>query len=190
MANLKRVRCTWTGGGVVGPSVSTFYFKSTASGFSASLQTFFQAIKASLPDDVTIQVPNTGDTIDETNGQLVTSWTDSGGATTVGTSTAVFAIGSGFRIRWITGGLRDGRKVVGTTFVVPASSISFDTTGRLTTTNQTTVLAAANALITAQAASFVVWGKPHSKALADGQSVVISAADVPLGATQLRSRRV
>ena len=189
MAQLKRVRCPWTGGGVVGPSVSTFYFTSSGTGFSASLQAFFQAIKASLPDDVVVTVPNTGDIINDDDGTLAGIWTDSGGSTTTGTSTSRFAQGAGMRVNWLTGGTRGGRRVTGTTFLVPMSSDGFDTTGAVSTAQVALVQTAASALVTAESPDFVVWGKPHSKAAADGESNVIISALARSAPTGLRSRR-
>lgn len=190
MANLKRVRCDLTGTGVVGPSVATFYFTSTATGFPADLQTFFQAIKGNFPSGLVITVPNQGDLIDVSNGVLQGGWTDSGGSTTSGTGSTTFAEGSGLRIRWGTGALRNGRKITGTTFVVPAVSAAFTTGGLVAGATVTANVAAGNALIAAQAVNFVLWSKPHSKAAADGSSHAITSCACPVQPTQLRSRRV
>lgn len=190
MANLKRVRCSWGGSGTVGPSVTTFYFSSTASGFSAALQTFFQAIKADLPNNCTVTVPNTGDLVRETDGVLQGVWTDSGGSTTTGTDSGAFQRGSGFRIEWVTAGIRNGRRVTGTSFVVPACSLAFDTDGFLGAATAAAVTTAASALLSSTTPDFLVWSKPHSKAAADGSSHPVLGVNVPLEPTQLRSRRV
>lgn len=190
MANLKRVRCDIAGTGVVGPSVATFYFTSTATGFPADLQTFFQAVKGLFPTGLVVTVPNQGDLIRETDGVLQGGWTDSGGSTTTGTGSTNFAEGSGVRIRWTTGALRNGRKITGTTFLVPSVSAAFTTGGLVASASVTVVAAAGTALIAAQAAHIVVWSKPHSKAAADGLSSPITAASCPVQPTQLRSRRV
>lgn len=190
MANIKRVRCTWTGGGVTGPSVSTFYFTSTATGFPANLQTFFQAVKSLLPDDVTITVPNTGDTMRDTDGVLQGVWTDSGGSTTTGTSGASFAKGSGVRVQWITGGIRNGRRQIGSTFFVPTTGGVFDTTGIGLPANILIFQNAASALVTAVTPNLLIWGKPHTKAAADGVTAPVVAGVARSEPTQLRSRRV
>jgi len=190
VANLKRVRCDITGTGVVGPSVATFYFTSAATGFPADLQTFFQAIKGNFPTGLIVTVPNNGDLIRETDGVLQGAWADSGGSTTTGTGSTNFAEGSGLRIRWVTGSLRNGRKITGTTFIVPAVSAAFTTGGLVAGATVTAVTAAGSALISAQATKIVVWSKPHSKAAADGASSAIASVSVPVQATQLRSRRV
>lgn len=189
MAQIKRVRCPWQGGGVVGPSVSTFYFTSGSTGFPADLQTFFQAIRGGLPDDVTITVPNTGDTINDNDGTLAGVWTDSGGSTTTGLSTQGFALGAGMRVQWLTAGIRGDRRVTGTTFLVPLAGNQFDTQGFVLSSYVTIVQSAAAALVTASAGEMVIWGKPHSKAAADGESNAVISALARSVPTGLRSRR-
>lgn len=189
MANIKRVRCTWTGAGVTGPGVSTFFFTATASGFPADLQTLFQALKVVIPTTVTISVPNTGDILDETNGTLQGVWTDSGGSTTTGTNSGAFAGGVGMRLRWITGGIHNDRRVIGTTFVSPIAGGSFDTDGTPLTSTVTALQTAASAFVSASTPDFVIWSKPASEAAADGESNAVLAALVPDAASWLRSRR-
>lgn len=190
MANIKRVRCTWSGAGVIGPSVSTYYFTATASGFPADLQTFFQAIKSALPDDVTITVPNAGDVIDETNGTLQNVWTDSGGSTTTGTASGAFQQGSGGRVKWLTGGIHNDRRVIGSTFLVPMASLAFTTFGIMDTASQAVIQTAASALVSAVTPDMVIWSKPTPPGGSDGESNAVIAASVPLYVTQLRSRRI
>jgi len=190
VATLKRVRCDITGTGVVGPSVATFYFVQSATGFSTDLQTFFQAIKGNFPSGLVITVPNDGDTIIDTTGVLNGAWTDSGGSTTTGTGSTNFAEGSGFRIKWNTAGIRGGRRVKGSTFIVPAVSAAFTTGGLLASATQTAVQTAASALVSASGTDMVIWGKPHSLEAADGESNIVTSASVPVQPTQLRSRRV
>lgn len=190
MADIKRVRCVWEGAGVVGPAVSTFYFTSTASGFPADLQTFFQAVKSALPDDVQVTVPNTGDIVSDTNGVLTGVWTDSGGSTTNGTDTGTFAKGSGVRIQWVTAGIRGDRRVIGSTFLVPCAGSVFNTGGIVASGALGVLQTAASALVSAVSPDMVVFGKPHSKAAADGESNPVLAAIVRSSPTQLRSRRV
>jgi hypothetical protein len=189
MAVLKRLRCPWQGGGVVGPSLSTFYFDATATAFPGSVQALFNSVKAYLPDDVNITIPNTGDSINSGDGTLAGIWTDTGGAVVSGTSASAFAIGAGGRIQWLTAGIRGDRRVTGTTFLVPLASSAFDTTGIIPSTPLGVFQTAASALVTAQSGHFVIWGKPHSKAANDGvYNVVVSglARSTPTG---LRTRR-
>lgn len=190
MANLKRLRAAWSGNGVVGPGVSTFYFTATATGFPADLQTFFQAVKSNFPSSVTITVPNTGDTIDETTGALQGVWTDAGGSTTVGTGSGAFAGGVGMRCRWITGGIHNGRRVIGTTFLAPMVNLAWDTDGTPGAATVSGIQTAASALVSAVTPDMVIWSKPTPPSGSDGESNAVVAALVPDAISWLRSRRV
>lgn len=190
MASLNRVRCEWTGSGVVGPAVTTFYFASTATGFSADLQTFFQAVKALITDDMTVTVPNTGDIIADSNGDLQGVWTDSGGSTTTGTNAGAYVAATGIRIKWVTGGIFHGRRVIGSTFLTGCVGGTFEADGTPQASSVSTVLTAASALIAAQTPDMVIWSRPSPKSAADGESNAVVGALVPDKATWLRSRRV
>lgn len=190
MADLKRVRVTWSGSAVVGPGVSTFYFASAATGFPAKLQTFFQAIKSSFPVTATITVPNTGDVINEATGALSGVWTDSGGSTTVGTGAFPYPAGVGIRVRWVTGGVRHGRRVVGSTFLVPVVNPAYDTDGTIIPATLTTIGTAVNAFVTSAAGDQHIWSKPTPPGGSDGTSSSVLAGFVPDMVTSLRSRRV
>lgn len=172
---------------MVGPSVSTFYFDSSATGFPASVNTFFNAVKGNIPDDVSVSIANTGDLIDSSSGALTGVWTDTGGTTIAGTNAGGYLLGSGARINWVTAGVRDGRRVVGTTFMVPYCAATG--TGVVDPTAVSTLQTAGSALVTAQATHMMIWGKPHTKAAADGVANAVVAAIARSLPTQLRSRR-
>ena len=80
--SMQRMRCLWSGAGVVGPAVTTFYFDSTSSGHVTAVANFFTAIAARIPNDCSILVPNTGDNMLETTGAIIGGWTD-GSAVTI-----------------------------------------------------------------------------------------------------------
>lgn len=188
MADMKRVRCTWSGSGVVGPGVSTFYFASTATGFPADLQTFWQAVKVVLPTSVTITVPNTGDTVDVATGALSGVWTDAGGSTTTGTNAGVFAGGVGMRVKWHTAGIVNGRRMTGSTFICPIAAGSFDSDGTPLGTTVTALQNAANAFVTATTPDQVIYHRPTLGV--GGISNPVLSATVPDAVSWLRSRRL
>ena len=82
MTAILRMRCEWGGSGVTGPGLTTFYFDQAGSGFPADVRTFFEAIKANIPSNTTITVPNGGDIIEDTTGVLSGSWSEPSGVTT------------------------------------------------------------------------------------------------------------
>jgi hypothetical protein len=95
-------------------------------------------------------------------------------------------MGVGARVRWATNGIRNGRHVVGTTFLVPLASSAYTTTGFLATANSSALDAAAEALIVA--APLYIVSRP-SAAVPAGASNIVIGSTVPLEVSWLRSRR-
>lgn len=189
MADICRVRVAWTGGSVVGPAVSTFYFDGAGSGWTASLSTFFNAIKTSFPTSLTWSIPNQGDILDTSSGDIIGSWVDGSPTPVFGTSSNQIVAGTGARIRWKTNGLRGGRRVTGATFLAPCDATLFDTVGTLDNTRRAAIETAAGSLISAEGHILGIWSKPHKDA-ADGLWSPVTAAEVPDKVSSLRSRRV
>lgn len=187
MASLARLRVTWTGSGIVGPGVSTFYFDPADTGASTRVLAFFNTAPLLFPDKVTITVPSGGEIITDTTGELSGSWNDPGtGGTVTGTNTGDFAMGVGMQVRWQTGGIVGGRRVVGSTFLVPIASGIFDVNGTLDTATVTAEQSAANTMI-GGAVTFKVWSRPTPSRV--GSSNDITSAIVPDRVSWLRSRR-
>ena len=156
----------------------------------AALVSFFDAIKALLPDNVTITVPGEGDHIDPATSELVGSWTSSGGGSVVGTSTSPFALGTGVSVRWITSGIFNGRRVKGRTFIVPVDAGLFTTDGRLSAGPQGTLLTAATDLIAAVTDPYGILSRPTNVSKDNGEINAVTAASVSSLPTSLRTRRV
>lgn len=187
MANLARLRVELGGAGVVGPGVMTFYNANSGSGLPTAVKSFLTSLQSTFPDDVTLTVPNTGDLIDEATGALAGAWTDGTAGVITGSGTGAFQVGAGIRVKWLTGGIVNGRRVRGSTFIVPAVSLAFDTSGRLGSTTVSVVTTAANALIAAQGSYFRIWSRPVPGRA--GTSHEVTSCSVPLTGTSLRSRR-
>lgn len=181
------MRVSITGAGVIGPAVMTFYHDGGAVGFPAAIKTFITTLVGLFPDDVTFNVPNGGDTIDDTTGMINGSWATTGGGLVTGTQTVSFTQGAGVRLSWGTGGLVAGRRVKGTTFLVPASGGAFDTTGLVTTATVAAVDSAAAALVSTLAGDLVIWSRPTPTRAGSSHAVLFGTTSrVP---TTLRSRR-
>lgn len=185
---MMRIRAQWAGPGVVGPSVSTFYWDASEVGGPALIRAFFDDIKASLPDQVTITVDGTGDILNDTNGNLVGTWTEDPGAVVTGTSTGDQIEGVGTRVRWNTNGIHGGRRVKGTTFIVPLPREAFDATGIPGTIVTAALQAAADDLVEASADHMWIWSRP-SPGGSDGEHSAVTGASVPRLTSWLRSRR-
>lgn len=188
MANLARVRSVWSGTGVVGPGVSTFYFDEADSGFLAGVHAFWLALQSAIPSGVTITSQNSGDLIDVGSGDITGSWTEGTTSTVNGTNANIYAAGVGGRIKWRTSGIRNGRRVVGSTFICPLGNDSWDVSGTLSTSRVTLFQTAAGTLITPTTFTGQIWSKPT--AAAAGVASPVIDASVPDAVSWLRSRRV
>lgn len=130
-----------------------------------AVRTFWDAVKGYLPDELKLTVSPVIDDYDTNSGDLVGSYVAATAPlVVVGTSVGVYAGGAGFKLTWNTGQIREGRRVRGSTFIVPAASAVYTNTGTITTAVTTAVNTAAANLITALAAnetSLAVWSRPR-----------------------------
>lgn len=188
MANLVRFRASWSGAGLVGPGVSTFYFEESGSGFPADVKAFFEAVKAYIPNAVTITYPTDGDLIDVATGAISGTWTDAAATPTNGTAAGSYAQGVGARIAWRTSGIRAGRRVRGSTFLAPLTTANLSTNGLWLPGVATGILTAANALVTDTSQQLMIYSKPGPAGA--GQASPVTSASVTETISWLRSRRV
>lgn len=187
MTAINRFRVQWTGSAVVGPSLSTFYFSGSAVGKPAALVTFFTAIAGMVAPGVTWTIPGTGDVLEDSTGALTGSWTAAGGGSVVSSGTGVFAQGVGVRAVWQTANVHKGRRVKGTTFIVPLSAAQYQADGTIVNATLTNLLAAQNALIAATTPDFRIWSRPDANGAFALSSV--TGALAPDTVSTLRSRR-
>jgi hypothetical protein len=195
MATLRVIKCVWTG--VSGlPGVNTFYATSDPSSPTTPIRAFYDAIKAQLAPGVSIQVPSSGDTIEETTGEITGSWSVTPApAVVVSGGSGVYAAPVGAVVNWHTDGIVNGRRVRGKTFLVPLDGDAFQSDGSLGVTALGVIRAAADALAAA-ADPISVWHRPTLASPgpppvynADGEGFTVNAASVPDMAAVLRSRR-
>ena len=188
MANLARVRVQWGGLGVVGPGLSTHYFDEAGNGWSSDLNVFYDAVKGLFPAGLTWTIPNSGDLIDVATGGISGAWTDAGGGTVTAATAGGFAVGVGGRIEWHTSGIRNGRRVTGSTFMVPLLASSFSSSGFLQSAPVSTLNAAAVALLSQIDNVMHIYSKPTA-ASPVGASHEVTSQEVTTQVSTLRSRR-
>lgn len=194
---MQRLRVPWAGSPVVGAGLSTFYQATPGdAGFADDIVAFFTAIRNHIPAGITWVVPNNGDVIEATNGELQGEWTAVGtGGVVTSNGTANFAAGVGARVVWNTGGIYRGRRVRGSTFLCPLVASAYPSNATLDDTIVAALNTAANALVTANT-SLVVYSRaveadPDNDIIgSDGEFNDITSATVPDKVTWLRSRRV
>lgn len=187
MTQIARLQVAWSGATVTGPGLSTFYASTSGTGFSAAVHTFFDTSPLLFPAGTTITVPSGGDLIEDTTGALAGTWNEpGGGGVTVGTETGSWSAGVGMQVRWPTGGIVGGRKVVGSTFLVPIAGSLFDTDGTIDAAVVSSVEVQANALLAA-VPTLRILSRP--KGLRVGSSHTVLRVVVPDRTSWLRSRR-
>lgn len=182
---LRKVPVVWqTGPG--GTGVNNFYTLDTVDA-TVEILAFFSAIKAQFSDSISWTVPNAGDTIDQNSGKIIGAWTGGTAGTWAGTAHSPYAAGTGAFIRWQTGGIRDGRRVRGRTFLCPILAGGFQDDGTLLGTYVTSFQGAATTL--AATGKLQIYCRPTAKGLLDGTNFAVLAGTVPDKVTSLKSRR-
>lgn len=189
MTTLHRLVINWTGPQVVGSAVTVLHFSGSDNSAPpvGAVEQAFWSHSSLFPTGVTITVPNSGDSIDDRTGQLTGVWTATGGAAVSGTGNAKAARGVGACIGWETGGIVNGRKLRGRTFLVPLTTDAYDTDGTLLPTALQNVMDTANAI---QASGpLAIWHRPTTKGGSDGNSYGVGANRVRDRVAFLSSRR-
>lgn len=173
---------------MVGPAVSTFYWDAGVTGGPALIRQFFEDGAGHLPTVVSIQVDGSGDILTDTTGNLSGTWSEATPAIVNGANGNDPIDGVGFRVRWNTSGIHNGRRVKGTTFIVPLPRTSFDSAGIPGTLAQAAWQTAADDLVTAADGAMLIWSRP-SPGGSDGETSPVTSATVPRATSWLRTRR-
>lgn len=185
---LDRVVIQWSGAQVVGGGVTVLHFAgdSGVPGVGA-IGNALTAFRDHIPTGVSFYIPSGGDKIEDTTGELVGVWDSGGDSGGNGTGAATAAAGAGACISWKTGGIVNGKKLRGRTFIVPLPTADYDNQGSLTPA----CVAALNTLADAIQASgpLAIWHRPTKSAPASGNSYGVIAHSVRDKVAMLRSRR-
>jgi hypothetical protein len=178
----------WSGPPVVGGGVSVLYFAGDVGPPDvAAVKAAYTAQQSFWSSSVTITVPGSGDVIEDTTGTLVDVWTAAGGGSITGTNVGSTAAGVGACVGWITGGIVNGRRLRGRTFLVPLTTNSYDNDGTL---NGSALVAAGTWANDLMAASpLAVWHRPTAPGAADGNSYGVIANRLRDKVAILTSRR-
>lgn len=190
MSTLARIRVTWNGSPVEGGGVSTFYTSnSDGSALNTAIRQFFSSCAVALPVGLTIGFEPGGETIESTTGQINGAWTMTAPAYVSGAADGPWAMGVGARIKWVTAGITRGRRVRGSTFLVPLSVDAYDDDGSVNDAVVGTFQTASNTLAGADSGSMRIYSRPTSALAADGVAHAVTSAIAPASVTWLRSRR-
>lgn len=171
--------------------MSVFYAPE-ATDACASIKAFFTSCNAHAPSGVTWTVPFAGDTINDANGDISGTWTSPDGGTVSSIGAGAYAAGTGFFVRWLTGGVVAGRRVKGHTFMCPIIAGDYESNGTIAS-SALSVFGSAAAVL-GGASKLVIWsresaGTPSHPGHRDGSSHAVIAGTVPDQVTSLRTRR-
>jgi hypothetical protein len=165
--NMYRWRCQLTGFSG-GPGVTTFYTYTDGSvALNSYLNTFYTALKAYMPNTLTVNFPAAVDLMDPITGFVSGSVGVTTAAAVTGTSASAYSAPSGLVIKWTTAGTvaaippKHGvRRVTGHTFLVPGSSACEGAGGLASPAAVSAVNGAVSALLTSVAGNLLIWTRP------------------------------
>lgn len=170
------IRTNWAGT-TGGPGLTQVCIAETTSGGSGSffttsntqtavnaMRTFWDAIKTYLPNEVTLTVSPTMDIYDQVNGELIASISaPTAPVSVVGTDAGTYSMAAGVKATLTTGIIRNGRRVRGGFYIVPAGPNALTNTGNVASAARTAINTAGAAFITALATPAliqVVYSRP------------------------------
>lgn len=167
---------------------------SGANAATAAVRKFWESFRIYLPDELKLQVNPVIDVFDTVSGELLASHVATTvPAVTTGSGTTGYAGGVGGKVVWNTGQIREGRRVKGSTFIVPMLSSVFTGTGTIQPGTTTQINASATALIADLAAaqtSLAVWSRPASSpSFRAGFATQVVAGSMGQKSAILRGRR-
>lgn len=189
MTTLNRLVVNWAGPAVTGLAVSVLHFDGSdnAAPPVAAVKAAFEAAKLYIANGTTLTFPGSGDQIDDTSGELTGTWTSPDGGIVTSSAAPGAAAGVGACLGWSTGGIVNGRRLRGRTFIVPLSRACYDVDGTLVAEAYTALDTLAAAI---QAAGpLAVWHRPTNAPPTNGNSYGVVAHKVRDKVAYLSSRR-
>lgn len=187
MARIKRLYVTFSGPAFVGPSTSVFYFLEAETGLQAAVVDLYESFQSWMPVGSSATVLGSGDILDSETGELVGAWSEGGDLGVGFSGEADFAAGVGGRIVWGTEGFAAGRRVRGSTFLVPLIRSVYHSDGTLTSGAVQGIQDGVDTFAAAVEGNHVIWTRPKNGA-GGGVSTVISSTMADK-VSWLRSRR-
>lgn len=192
---LYRTVVRWTGAQIRGEAVTVLHWdgsNQSAPPSAGAIGGAWGPFLSRLPVGVTCTFPGSGDTIDDTTGHLIGSWSTGADVSANGSGPASAAAGVGAVITWTTGGVVPGkggvpRRLRGRTFLVPLTVGCYDLDGTLTSGAKTDVETFATNL--RAAGPLAIWHRPSSKGASDGNSYAVISHKVRDHVAFLSSRR-
>lgn len=165
-------------GGRIGAGATVLHFKSIAgpsqaTAIATNVRALFNTLAAVLPDDVTINFDSEVRELAD-DGTLTAVYPVAAPAAVTGSGVGVFSNGTGILVRHSTGTIFAGRRLLGRTFLVPATGTSFNGNGDVLAATVTLVnnaFATLRTSMTGGGAEFAVWSRTAGQTSSVIQSV-------------------
>jgi acetyl esterase/lipase len=159
-----------------------------------AVRAFWEAVKSYLPDEIVLTVQPTVDIYRETDGELIASTLAATPPSSVtGTSTSAYSMAAGIKVNLVTGVIRNGRRVRGAIFIVPAGSNAMTSTGSVASGTRTAVNAAGSTLISTLAGggmNMIVFNRPGADPVTKpGDRQIVANLETNEKTAILRGRR-
>lgn len=179
-----------------GPSISVFHFghvgqQSPEAAVTALREAFF-AVRTYLPDEVTISFPPGYSELQNQTGQVVDFGSITPPAPVIGTNSNAWAGGAGVRLVWDTNVVARGRRVRGSTFLVPMAQAAFSNSGVVSPAAVTAINTAFNTYLSTAAASAtrpMIYTRPLPGEPGSGSGNHITAVNTAVRPATLRKRK-
>lgn len=179
-----------------GPSISVFHFghvgqQSPKVAVDALREAIF-AVRSYIPDEVTATFPPGYSELNNQTGQIVDFGSITPPATVTGGYTGTWAGGSGIRLVWDTNVVARGRRVRGTTFLVPMGQNAFTNSGVVAPAAITAFNTAFGTYLTTAGASVtrpMIYSRPLPGEPGSGNASHIVAVNTSVRAATLRKRK-
>lgn len=167
-----KVATAWAGTSG-GPGITQLYFQDIGDAVPSQTQvqtavnavrSFWNSSAGVLPNEVTLSVSPQVDVFNQATGELTNSViAATPPAIVAGTDAGAYAMASGIKATLQTNEIRNGRRVRGAIYIVPAGFTSLTNLGVIASGSRNVVNAAGTALIAAvvaQNVNLIVWGRP------------------------------
>jgi hypothetical protein len=156
-----------------GPGLTQMYFEDIGAAAPTQAQaqnavnavrSFWDAVKAYVPNEVSLQVATAVDSYNHLDGALtgaIVAATPP--AAVVGTGAGSYSMASGLKVNLLTANIRNGRRVRGSIYIVPTDIVAFTNAGVVSAGTRGAINTAGSGLITAlagQNTNLIVWGRP------------------------------
>jgi hypothetical protein len=169
MSFLGVVKTHWLGT-TGGPGLTQIAFQKSPDGYinagdaqaaCNAMRTFWDTIKAYLPNELSLTVDPVVDTygVGGLHNDLEASASAATAPTVVlGTGTGSYSMAAGLRMNLNTGAILNGRRVNGSFFIVPTDSVAFSATGTTNASAKTAIEAAAATWLASMTSSSLIPG--------------------------------